>query len=125
MSITVETALKEAMLLDGALGAALVDADSGLTLGKVASPRSGLDLTVAAAGNTEVLRAKQRTMAMLNMSDTIEDMLITLGKQLHIIRPLTTPSGKGMFLYLALESSKANLGLARHTMRALSDRVDV
>jgi hypothetical protein len=36
---------------------------------------------VAAAGNTEVVRAKMRTIASLRLDDTIEDILITLNKQ--------------------------------------------
>lgn len=125
MSITVEIALKEAMLLDGAIGAALVDAASGLTLGTANAARSSLDLAVAAAGNTEVLRAKHRTMQLLGMDDSIEDILITLDKQYHVIRPLNTPSGKGLFLYLALDVAKANLGLARHHLRGLAERIEV
>jgi hypothetical protein len=39
-----------------------------------------LDLDVAAASNTEVIRAKMRTMESLRLDDTIEDILITLGK---------------------------------------------
>jgi hypothetical protein len=42
-----------------------------------------LDLDVAAAGNTEVIRAKMRTMESLPVEDTIEDILITLTKQYH------------------------------------------
>src|ERR1044072_535853 len=78
--MNIETALKEAMTVDGALGVALVDYDSGMSLG-VLGGGPGLDLEVAAAGNTEVVRAKARTLASLQMDDNVEDILITLGKQ--------------------------------------------
>ena len=78
--MNIETALKEAMTVDGALGVALVDYDSGMSLGTLGGG-PGLDLELAAAGNTEVVRAKMRTLASLDMDDIIEDILITLGRQ--------------------------------------------
>lgn len=124
MSMSIDAVLKEAMSLEGAIGAALVDYSSGMTLGEVSASKE-LDLTVAAAGNTEVVRAKMRTMDMLKMSDTIEDILISLGRQYHLIRPLTSRSGAGLFVYLALDRSRANLALARHQLRTLADNVEI
>ena len=56
-----DTALKDTMQIDGAIGAALVDYTSGMALGTLGSSKE-LDLEVAAAGNTEVVRAKMRTL---------------------------------------------------------------
>jgi predicted regulator of Ras-like GTPase activity (Roadblock/LC7/MglB family) len=122
--MSIDALLKEAMTLEGAIGAAVVDYGSGMTLGEISASKD-LDLTVAAAGNTEVMRAKMRTMEMLKMTDTIEDILITLGRQYHLIRPLTSRTGSGLFVYLALERSRANLALARHQLRALADNVEL
>ncbi len=119
-----DTALKEAMQIDGAIGVALVDYTSGMALGTLGSSKE-LDLTVAAAGNTDVVRAKMRTLEMLNLSETIEDILITLDTQYHLIRPLTARSGKGLFLYLALRKDRANLALARHHVRRIEADLEV
>lgn len=100
--------LNKLLEVDGALCAALVDANSGMLLGKVGT---GMDLDLAAAGNTEVVRAKLKTMKSLNLNDSIEDMLITLGKQYHIIRPVASKAG--LFLYIVLDKARANLALAR------------
>jgi len=124
MSMTVDAALKEAMAVEGAIGAALVDYSSGMSLGAISTTKE-LDLTVAAAGNTEVVRAKMRTMDMLKMNDTIEDILITLGRQYHLIRPLGTRTGAGLFLYLALDKTRGNLALARHQMRNVADEIEL
>ena len=105
---TVTDSLKQLLRTDGAMCAALVDANSGMMLG---SAGSGLDLELAAAGNTEVVRAKLKTMQILGLSDTLEDILITLGRQYHIIRPLQAKAG--IFLYLVLDKTKANLAMAR------------
>ena len=93
---------------DGAMCAAIVDANSGMVLDQAGS---GLDLELAAAGNTEVVRAKMKTMKSLGLNDKIEDILITLGSQYHIIRPVA--SKEGLFIYLVLDKSKANLALSR------------
>lgn len=115
-----DTALKEAMQIDGALGVALVDYTSGMALGTLGSTKE-LDLTVAAAGNTDVVRAKMRTLDLLKLKDEIEDILITLGSQYHLIRPLRSRGGQGLFIYLALAKSRANLAMARHQVRRIEE----
>lgn len=104
--------LNALMSIDGAQAVALVDYESGMLLGEAGS---GMDMEVAAAGNTEVIRAKMKTAASLNLNDTIEDILISLGKAYHIMRPVARK--KGLFLYLVLDRSKANLALARRKVQ--------
>lgn len=104
----IKQSMDDLMTCDGALCAALVDSGSGMILGQIGS---GVDLEVAAAGNTEVVRAKMRTMRDLGLNDVIEDILITLGKQYHIIRPMQKQ--EGLFVYLVLDKAKSNLALAR------------
>ncbi len=117
--MNIEAALKEAMNIDGALGASIVDWESGMALGSIGGGKY-LDLDVAAAGNTEVIRAKMRTMESLRLDDTIEDILITLAKQYHLIRLLkNSRNEQGLFLYLVLDRQKANLALARHSLKRI------
>jgi len=119
-----DVALKGAMGIQGAIGVALVDWNSGMTLG-VAGGTPEIDLSVAAAGNTDVVRAKMRTIEMLKLNDEIEDILITLGNQYHLIRPVTSRTGKGLFLYLMLSKSRSNLALARHQLRAIEETLEL
>jgi hypothetical protein len=117
--VNIEAALKEAMNIDGAVGACLVDWESGMSLGAAGGGKY-LDLDVAAAGNTEVIRAKMRTMESLRLDDNIEDILITLSKQYHLIRLLrNSRSEQGLFLYLVLDRTRANLALARHSLKRI------
>ena len=107
--MNVKESLTKLNAIDGFVGAALVDSDSGMLLGQEGG--AGINLEVAAAGNTEVMKAKRKTMTNLGLRDTIEDMLITLGKQYHIIRPLRTRTN--LFFYVAMDRSRANLAMAR------------
>ncbi|GAA1409178.1 hypothetical protein AB0B66_35390 [Catellatospora sp. NPDC049111] len=115
-----ESSLQEAMQIEGAVGVALVDYTSGMALGALGSSKE-MDLTIAAAGNTDVVRAKLRTLEMLKLKDTIEDILITLGVQYHVIRPLTSRNTQGLFLYLVLARSRANLAMARHKLKTIEE----
>ncbi|NUR86982.1 MAG: hypothetical protein HOY71_23115 [Nonomuraea sp.] len=119
-----DVSLKEMMGIDGALGAAIVDHGSGMALGTLGGSKD-LDLQVAAAGNTEVVKAKLRTMDSLGLKDAIEDILITLTGQYHIIRPITGRGGKGLFLYLALDRGRANLAMARHHLKAIEEKLEI
>ncbi|MER2528452.1 MAG: hypothetical protein ABTR07_11035 [Candidatus Competibacter denitrificans] len=105
---TIKQTLDELMGQDGAMCAAIVDSTSGMILG---STGSGVDIEVAAAGNTEVVRSKVKTMRALGLNDVIEDILITLGKQYHIIRPSSRKDG--VFIYFVLDKARANLAMAR------------
>jgi hypothetical protein len=119
----IETALKEAMTIDGALGVSLVDCESGMMLGSAGGGRE-LDLEVASAGNTDVVRAKARALDALGISEEIEDILITLDRQYHLIR-LLHRGGSPLFFYLAMDRSRANLALARHCLRGLARGLDL
>ncbi|WP_318210154.1 MULTISPECIES: hypothetical protein [unclassified Streptomyces] len=119
-----ETSLKEAASIEGALGAALVDYTSGMALGTIGGGKD-LDLNMAAAGNTDVVRAKVRAMEMLGLGDEIEDILITLGRQYHMIRLLKGQGKTGLFLYLALDKDRANLAMARHQLKKIESALEV
>ncbi|MFE0510029.1 hypothetical protein [Streptomyces sp. NPDC058964] len=122
---SVEVSLKEMMAgVDGALGAAVVDYTSGMALGTLGGGK-GLDLTVAAAGNTDVIRSEVRTMEHLGLKGQIEDILITLEKQYHLMRLVAGRNGNGLFLYLVLDKTRSNLAMARHQLKKVEEQLEV
>ena len=112
--------LDDLMSADGSMAAAVVDYNSGMLLGGTGN---AVDLDLAAAGNTEVVRAKMKTMKMLNLNENIQDILITLNTQYHLIRP--TVKQDGLFIYYVLDSNRGNLALARRILQAAEEKLVV
>ena len=118
----IKNALTRIMQVDGAVASCIVDSNSGMMLGSDGGS-STFNLEIAAAGNTEVVRAKRKTMRNLGLKDTIEDILITLRGQYHLIRPLG--SNDALFIYLVLDKQRGNLALARHQLAAVEKDLSV
>lgn len=112
--------LQSLIELNGALAAALVDSSSGMLLGNVGDYP---DIEIAAAANTEVLKAKRRTLQFLDAEHTecIEDILITLKQQYHLLRPVCALPD--LFVYYILDSHKANLALARLKLQRVEQKI--
>ena len=54
----------------------------------------------------------------------IEDILITLGTQYQIVRPINQGTDD-LFLYLVLDRSRANLAMARFRLTKLAEQIEV
>ncbi len=119
--MNIQEALEKAMELNGAIGVALVDFNSGMCLGTAGG--GSIDLELAAAGNTEVVRAKKNVRDQLKIKDSIEDILITLENQYHLIRMFH--NSKSIFLYLVLDRKSSNLALSRMSLRAIDEQLEV
>lgn len=109
------------MEIEGCVGCCIVDSNSGMMLG--AAGGGAMNLELAAAGNTEVVRSKRKTIKALALNDQIEDMLITLGKQYHLIRPLA--ANDALFIYLVLDKQRSNLAMARYQLTAIEKELVV
>jgi predicted regulator of Ras-like GTPase activity (Roadblock/LC7/MglB family) len=92
----------------GFIAASLVDLDSGMTLA-VKSARPDFDLTAASAYNSELVKQKLKIAKTLGLSGSVEDMLITLTDQIHLVKIV----GPNTFLYLAVDRKQSNLGIVR------------
>ena len=95
----------------GYIAASLVDLESGMTLG-LKSVRQDFDLAAASAYNSEMVKQKLKIMKALNLRTTLEDMLITLGDQIHVIKMV----GPTTFIYLSVDRSQSNLAIVRNVL---------
>jgi hypothetical protein len=97
--------------IPGFIAASLVDIESGMTLG-LKSNRPDFDLAAASAYNSEMVKQKMKIMRALNLRTTFEDMIITLGDQIHVIKMITP----GTFVYLAADRASSNIAIVRNVV---------
>jgi hypothetical protein len=102
---------KVANEVPGYMAASLVDLESGMTLG-LKSLRPDFDLAAASAYNSEMVKQKMKIMRALNLKTTLEDMLITLGDQIHVIKMVNPTT----FIYLVVDRSLSNLAIVRNVL---------
>jgi hypothetical protein len=95
--------------VNGVIATAAVDLESGMTLAAKTN-RSEFDLAVASAYNSELVKQKLKIMKSLKLKSDLEDMLLTLTDQLHLIKIM--PGGSS-FLYLAADRGTTNLAILR------------
>lgn len=104
--------------LPGLVAVAVVDVESGMALASH-SNSPAINPETAAAYNTEVVRQKQKAMAALKLKgESIEDILITLTSQLHLIKLM---NGGTQFIYLVVNSRDINLAIARSVLRQAAE----
>ncbi len=97
--------------IPGFIAASLVDLDSGMTLA-VTSARQDFDLAAASAFNSEIVKQKVKTIKALELNSTLEDILLTLTDQLHIIKMVS----QSTFIYLAADRASSNLAIMRSSL---------
>ena len=95
----------------GFIAISVTEVRSGVSYGSESVDPS-FDPNLASAYNLEVVKAKQNALQILGLAskEKIVDILITLTNQIHII---DIAANGGYFIYLVVDSTKANLGLTR------------
>ncbi|AEW85296.1 hypothetical protein HUE46_12895 [Flavobacterium columnare] len=93
----------------GFIAVAVSEIKSGISYFTL-STDSNFDPELASAFNLEVVKAKLNAINALGLKETIEDILINLKSQIHII---DVSENNEYFIYLAVDSTKANLGMTK------------
>ncbi|MBF02388.1 MAG: hypothetical protein CMP76_03740 [Flavobacterium sp.] len=103
----------------GFIAVAVTEVKTGMSY-KSLSVNSSFDPELASAYNLEVVKAKMTAIKALGLKENIEDIMITLSNQIHIIS--ISENGE-YFIYLAVDSSKANLGMSRAILKRYSKEI--
>ena len=95
----------------GFVAVSVTEVRSGVSYGSD-SVDSSFDPNLASAYNLEVVKAKQNALQVLGLAskERIVDIIITLTDQIHVI---DISSNGSYFIYLVVDSTKANLGMTR------------
>jgi hypothetical protein len=111
--------------IHGLVSASLVEPDSAHVLETVAtgSDASAAATTVAAAAS-DIAQVIALLAAGLGEPDDLEDVIITLGRRHHLIRPLPGAGSDGLLIVLTLDRAGTNLAMARQQLRALGPLLD-
>jgi hypothetical protein len=117
----VRESLQSVMTIDGALGASIIDADSGVPLGTVGG--EALDMELAGAGSTVVVQEELRLLDELGVDQAPEDILISLDDQYHLLRFFHATGD--VFTYVVLDRAEANLALARRQLGTVDQELEL
>jgi CheY-like chemotaxis protein len=111
-SPAIKAVLEDVMDIDGVLRVALVDSTTGKII-DAAGTESVPNFELFCTGAAELVTASPPASKM-------DDILVTLGRQYHVVRLLRTQPT--LFLYVVLDRKRAILGMARLRIAALSRR---
>jgi len=106
--------------LAGYKAMAVTDIKSGETLFSESLDAS-FDIELAAACNLEVIKAKLKAIDALDLDESIDKITIELEKDLHII---DITKSRDYFIYVALDASKASLGLVKGLLNKYKKRLN-
>ncbi|MBF4518886.1 hypothetical protein IRZ71_21225 [Flavobacterium sp. ANB] len=95
--------------IPGYIAVAVTEIKSGISYFSDSSVAS-FDPELASAFNLEVVKAKLNAISALGLDQNIDDIMITLTNQIHII---DISENNEYFIYLAVDSNKANLGMTK------------
>ena len=121
MKANVSILLTTTFALEGAKGVALADYRTGDCL--YIESRIGNGVKIAARAGSAIVRAKLDCIQQLGLTESIEEILISLDNEYHLIR--LVKKYEGLFLYYMLDRSRASLALARLLLSEIEDKLIV
>jgi predicted regulator of Ras-like GTPase activity (Roadblock/LC7/MglB family) len=110
-------ALAGLLPLEGLLGCAVVDSTTGLVLAREVREDQPVDIDLAAAASSQVLRAHRQAARAMGLSEQIDEVMTSAGPRHHVMRTLSRHPE--LFLVALLDKQRSNLALARFQLMEL------
>jgi predicted regulator of Ras-like GTPase activity (Roadblock/LC7/MglB family) len=107
-------ALDAMLQVDGLMGCAVVDTATGLVITHKVREEHPVDIELAAAACTQVLRVHDRHARDMGLSDAVHEIMTSTPTRHHLIRSLSRHSG--LFVFALLDKQRSNLALARYKL---------
>lgn len=109
----VASQLKKLERLEGFLAAALYDMDTHTSIAAI-DHDAGPDINQSVMGHVDLVKAKRRTISELQLDDDVEDIVITMANEYHLLR--LCRQHRQLFFLLTLDRKTANLAMARYLL---------
>ena len=109
-----QAALATLRSLDGLLGCAVADVNTGLTLAWERGPDASIDMEFATAGGARLLRVHRQSARAMGLVARIDEIMTSAGPRQQIIR--TVKRHPDLFLLVLFNRHRTRLGLARLKM---------
>jgi hypothetical protein len=110
-----QLALAHMLHLDGLLGCAVVDSNTGLVLARETREDHPVDMALAAATSTVVLQSHQHASRSMGLTDPIEEIITNSASRQHVMR--TLQGHTDVFLLTVLDRQRANLSTVRFKLQ--------
>jgi hypothetical protein len=102
--------------IDGFKLAGLIDASTGMVLAS-AQDTGDISLTKAAAGAADMAGVLALLTSELAAGDELEDVMVTFDQHFHLIRLVRPTQLQTVILLVVLDRARANLAMARRSIR--------
>ena len=107
----VSRTLAQVLAIDGLLGCALIDSDSGQVLAREVREDQPLDIAVAAHDCAPLVRAHREAARRMGLPDAVDEIVVTGRTHQQILRALH--HHPALFVLAVLDRQRANQALAR------------
>jgi hypothetical protein len=102
--------LRQVMAVDGVRSAALIDIATGMVV--QSAGEEGTDFPAAAACMADEARLARAALGPGRPGGDLDEISLVTGRRLHVSRVLSSRLGEGLLLFVDLDRSRANIGLA-------------
>lgn len=118
---SIKEKIKTIMDLDGVIAASIVDISTGMPIAQ--DSKSNVDIESYCAYMVEVVKSHKKFLNKLNIKDKIEDIVINLNNNYHIVTFVLKQDN--LFIYVVLDKENSNLGMTRIVLGKIEEELDL